>query len=84
MNPQVLTVRAHEVNKGDLLVGLTRPVDMVLYHGGDGRWLYTDAAGTILRAVHSLAYVQVIRGLPVDECDPHGIDRPQRHLEVVR
>ena len=84
LGAELLTVDAHEVERGDRLVGLNTPVDHVLFHGGDGRWLYIDHRGTIMAARRMGARVQVLRGgLSTHDCNPVGIERP-RHLQAVR
>ena len=79
LGAELLTVEAHEVERGDRLVGLNAPVDHVLFHGGDGRWLYVDHRGTIMAARRMGARVQVLRGgLTADDCPPTGIERALR------
>lgn len=81
---QVLTVRTHEVEAGDRLVGLRSVVKSVLFDGNVGRWLYADAWGTIFATRAPWQSVQVLRGgLTDDDTPPHGIERPSRHLRLV-
>lgn len=79
--PHVLTVRAHEVEHGDTIVGFATPVASVLFSGADGRWYFADRFGTIICRRHRFATLQVLRGgpLPVepDATPSHGIDRPE-------
>jgi hypothetical protein len=77
----LLTIECWEVEHGDILWGLHHRIESILT---DGKWwYYGDEHGTIIarRAVGSR--VQVVRG-GSDDCSPHGIARPARHLEVVR
>lgn len=61
----VLTVRPHEVERGDFLVGLPRSlVAGVLYDGGCGRWLYTDDHGIVFASRKPWEQVQVVRDQP--------------------
>jgi len=76
--PTVLRVRPHEVERGDVLVGSTRPVETLLFHGADWCWCAYDAQGIQIRRLLPGLDVQVIRGRAVDDCPPHGIVRPLR------
>lgn len=76
---QVLTVAAHEVERGDVLVGrgATVPVDTLLFHGAEGCWIYYDHRGTPLARKRMGAIVQVLRGgLSTHDTPPHGIELP--------
>lgn len=86
--PTVLTVRPHEVDAGDILVGFPRkPIAVVLLDCGvsPASWLYYGFDGYLVARRSLDAAVQVIRGAtPGDECPPYGLERPRRHLEAVR
>ncbi len=72
----VLNVRAHEVERGDIIVGFRSPVESILFHGNDARWYYADRFGTIICRRHRFATLQVLRGgLSADDTPPHGIER---------
>lgn len=78
----LLTVDPWEVEHGDILAGLRTPIASILQNDR-GVWYYGDAHGiTIARRPH-WSKVQVLRGAPGEDCDPRGLDRPARHLEVV-
>lgn len=83
--PRVLTVRPHEVDVDDVLVGHPRRrVAKLLQHDG-WTWHFYDYDGISIATAQPGARVQVIRGaLGNDECPPYGLERPARHLEVVR
>ncbi len=71
---RVLTVRPHEVEAGDFLVGLPRTqVAGVLYDGASGRWLYSDGRDVLFASRRPWDRVRVVRG-----------SKPVRHLRVVR
>lgn len=79
----LLTVEPWQVEHGDILAGLRTPIASILQNDR-GVWYYGDAHGiTIARRPH-WSKVQVLRGVPGEACDPHGLERPVRHLEVVR
>lgn len=80
MTVHLLTVRPHEVEFGDRLLGLRTPVARILF---DGRWLYIGDDGLIIAARHPGLNVQVLRDTDTDDdsCPPWGIPRP---LEAVR
>ena len=46
-------------------------------------WYYRDALGTVLARRPHWSKVQVLRG-GSDDCPAEGIERPSRHLGVVR
>lgn len=74
----IVSVRPHEVERGDFLVGLPRTqVDGVLFDGATGRWLYADARGILFASRNPWEQVQVVRGAPVVLCRV-------RHLRAVR
>lgn len=79
---EILTVRPHEVERGDQIIGLRTVIDSILYDGNTGRWLYVDAKGVIICARPGHAVVQVLRGgLSSHDTNGHGIKR--RHLQIV-
>lgn len=85
--PEVLRLRPHEIDPGDLIVGTRRPVERVLFHGGEGCWHVWDTLSPDVNPMRRLAMhaeVQVIRGGPVDDCPPHGMIRPFPPLRLVR
>lgn len=74
----ILSVRPHEVERGDFLVGLPRSmVAGVLYDGAVGRWLYTDSHGIVFASRKTFEQVQVVRDLP-------PVPLRVRPLQVVR
>lgn len=77
----LLTVECWEVEHGDILWGLHHRIASILTDGS--WWYFGDDRGTIIARRSVGARVQVVRDNGVDECPPHGIERP-RHLEVVR
>jgi len=75
---RVLSIRPHEVEFGDFLVGLPlSQVDGVLYDGACGRWLYSDSRGTLFATRNAWELVQVVRGAPI-------VLHRVRHLRAVR
>lgn len=77
----LFTVECWEVEHGDILFGLHHRIGSILT---DGQWwYYGDDHGMIIAKRSVGSRVQVVRG-GSDDCDPHGIDRPPRRLEVVR
>jgi len=80
LNPAgVVTVDAHCVEHGDIIVGHPRrSVTTILYHGSEGGWHYYDQDGRLICRRPLGARTQVIRGAGVDDCNPHGIVRPLR------
>lgn len=73
---ELLSVRPHEVERGDVILGMRSPVESVLFHGSNGCWYYTDRIGTVLCRRPAWATVQVIRGgLSSDDTPPRGIGR---------
>jgi len=80
---QILTVRPHEVERGDQIIGLRTIIDSLLYDGATGRWLYVDAKGIIICHRPAHAMIQVLRGgLSSHDTNGQGIARP--NLKVVR
>lgn len=76
----LLTVEPWEVEHGDILAGLRTPIASIL-QDDRGVWYYGDDHGAIIAKRPHWSRVQVLRGDPVGDCPPHGIDRP--HLEDV-
>lgn len=77
----LFTVECWEVEHGDILFGLHHRIETILT---DGQWwYYSDEHGMIIAKRRVGSRVQVVRG-GSDDCDPNGIARPARHLEVVR
>ena len=70
-----LTVRPHEVETGDILIGLTRVVAEVSYV--NGRWWYEAAEGDVICTRSPWGSVQVWRETAdADDTPAHGIARP--------
>ena len=75
MTANVMRVKPHDVNHGDLLFGRTwRPVDSILLDCSDGQeWVYGDEHGKTIARVKVWATVQVIRDLPSEALtSPHA------------
>ena len=72
-----LTLYPHEVERGDILIGTTRPVESILFDCADGAWwYYADRLGTVVARRGAGARVQVLRGTPsADDTPAHGIRR---------
>ena len=66
MTANVLRVKPHEVEHGDLLFGRTwTPVDSILLDCSDGQeWIFGDQHGKTIARCKVWASVQVIRDLP--------------------